>query len=153
MYIEQRGKQTNLSGDETMKTINIIPSDYKGDPKKALGYCWSDYMTKTPGDDVIAEITDDGIDYIAVAKAKMAELGVEEAYINCMWCGGFKGEITSDNANTVDAQPAPLSFDEVAANEAISEKMELDMLDSNNKTHPGWCTICHTYCYGDCEAQ
>ena len=49
-------------------TINIIPEDYEGNPRDALGYAWTD-------------------------------------------------------------------------------------LDARNAQHPGYCTKCHSYCYGDCECE
>lgn len=135
-----------------MKVINIIPLNYKGNPQSALGYCWQDYATKTPGSDVVVERTDNGIDYMTAARAKMAELGVSNAYVNCMWCGGFGGEITVDEEPKAVEQPAPLSVEEVAANEHDFERAELAEQDFRNKNKVGWCTKCHSYCYGDCEA-
>ena len=135
-----------------MNVINIIPSDYKGDPRKALGYAWQDYTTKTPGIDVIVENTGHGIDYMSAARAKMADMGVVAAYINCMWCGGFSGEITATQEPKAVEQPAPLSVEEVAANEHNSERIEIADQDLWNAKHPGYCPKCHTFCYGDCEA-
>lgn len=137
----------------TRTIINIIPSDYKGNPQSALGYCWQDYAAKTPGSDVVVECTDKGIDYMASAQAKMAEMGVTTAYINCMWCGGFSGEITVNAKPKAVEQPAPLSVEEVAVNERNFERAELAAQDRRNEKHPGYCPKCHTYCYGDCEAN
>jgi len=136
-----------------MNVINIIPSDYNGDPKKALGYAWQDYNTKTPGSDVIVERTENGIDYMAAARAKMAEMGMTKAYINCMWCGGFDGEITATEEPKAVEQPAPLSAEEIVANEHNFERAELADQDRRNQKHPGYCLKCHSFCYGDCEAN
>ena len=132
--------------------INIIPSDYNGNPQKALGYAWQDYDLKTPGNDVVVERTDNGIDYMAAARTKMAEMGVSVAYINCMWCGGFSGEITATEEPKVVKHQAPLSLKEVAVNEHNYELDELAEQDRRNAKLPGYCQKCHTYCYGDCEA-
>lgn len=139
-------------GNETT-VINIIPSDYEGDPRSALGYPWQDYATKTPGHDVIVDRTENGIDYMGAAQAKMAELGVTSAYVTCMWCGGFSGDVTSttEEPKAVD-QPAPLSVEEVAANERRFELDELARHDRRYENHPGYCKKCHSFCYGDCEA-
>lgn len=137
-----------------MKTtvINIIPRDYHGNPQTALGYAWQDYTSKTPGIDVIVEHTKTGTDYKGAARAKMAEMGVTKAYINCMWCGGFSGDITNtDNPVTVE-QPAPVTITEVAENERAAEESSLADMDKRNTGRIGWCTKCHSYCFGDCEA-
>jgi len=136
-----------------MTIINIIPSDYNGDHKKALGYAWQDYDTKTPGIDVIVDNTWSGIDYMAAALAKMAEIGVTMAYINCMWCGGFSGEITAAEELREIEQPAPLSAEEVAVTEHNFEHTELADQDRRNENHQGYCPKCHTYCCGDCETN
>jgi hypothetical protein len=33
------------------------------------------------------------------------------------------------------------------------EKIELNEQDNAHAMHPGYCRKCHTYCYGDCEAN
>jgi len=135
-----------------MNVINIIPSDYSGDPRKALGYAWQDYATKTPGVDVVVENTGNGIDYMAAARAKMAEMGMVKAYINCMWCGGFDGEVTATEEPKAVEQPAPLSVEEAAATEINFERVELAEQDRRNAQHSGYCPKCHSYCYGDCQS-
>jgi len=34
-----------------------------------------------------------------------------------------------------------------------SENIAIDEQDERNASHPGYCTKCHSYCYGDCEAS
>lgn len=95
-----------------MKVINIIPEDYVGDPKKALGYAWThlvmighkvDFEKSIPGEDIVGDgdayrkvkndleiefghtIVIDPKDY----NSKDLEIaGDKIAMINCMWCGG-----------------------------------------------------------------
>ena len=135
-----------------MQTINIIPADYNGNPRNALGYGWQDYATKTPGVDVVVERTENGIDYMGAAMAAMREMGITEAYINCMWCGGFSGMI---EVGAIDAEEiaAPLAAEEVAAYERAADEDALTEMDRNNHGRPGWCNICHSFCFGDCQAN
>jgi hypothetical protein len=133
-----------------MTVINIIPDDYEGSPHNALGYAWANYETKTPGHDVVVGRTSNGIDWRGAAESKMAELDVTEAYVNCMWCGGFDGAIKIECAVETVEQPAPLTMEEVAANEHAAEQADLEDLDRQYEKHPGWCKKCHSFCYGDC---
>lgn len=136
-------------------TINIIPSDYEGDYKKTLGYCWADYATKTPGLDIVVDVTNNGVDYTTAVKKAIKDNGADSAYVNCMWCGGFSGiiegdETDDDNANT-KKESAPITIDEEYAQSKIIEIIE-QKTNPNNK-HVGWCNKCNSYCYGDCEAN
>jgi len=134
-------------------TINIIPSDYKGDYTKTLGYCWSDFATKTAGIDIIVEVTDNGIDYAEAVKKAIKENGADSAYVNCMWCGGFSGIIKADADAVavveIKKESAPLTM---AEESAISKTIEIIEQKSNSNTHAGWCDKCGSYCYGDCES-
>lgn len=138
-----------------MNIINIIPSDYIGDPRKAIGYCWQDYKSRAPGIDIIVPRDKiNGIDYTSAAKKAMREAGLTEAYITCMWAGGFQGDI---NINDDPAQSGALSMPLNAAESIQAEytairldEMELAEL---NILHPGFCSHCHGFCYGDCEAN
>lgn len=136
-----------------MIVINIIPSNYNGNPRNALGYAWADWSLKTPGHDVVAEHTENGTDWRSAAKGKMAELGVTEAYVNCMWCGGFDGMFEATVEPESKEEPAPLTVEEIATNEYASEEAALSELDRENKNKIGWCDKCHSYCFGDCEAN
>ena len=42
---------------------------------------------------------------------------------------------------------------ETAAAVKVAEKCELSEQDSRYKDHPGYCNQCHSFCYGDCEAN
>lgn len=42
---------------------------------------------------------------------------------------------------------------ETAATVRLAEKIAIEEQDERCKDHSGYCTICHTYCYGDCEAN
>lgn len=41
---------------------------------------------------------------------------------------------------------------ETAADAAAAEAADLADQDARHAGQPGYCTKCHTYCYGDCEA-
>lgn len=139
-----------------LPVINVIPSDYKGNPKNALGYAWQDFENQIPGSDVFV-ITDpiNGIDYKAAVKAKMIEMGVTKAAYNCMWCGGASDFMTLETDANSEFDKTKNPGEEPAETAAIvsaSEKIEIEEQDERNKHHAGYCTKCHTYCYGDCQA-
>jgi hypothetical protein len=46
---------------------------------------------------------------------------------------------------------APLTSEETAINEYRADDLTLAQQDARNSKHPGYCTKCHTYCYGDCN--
>lgn len=50
-------------------------------------------------------------------------------------------------------EPAGDSLIETAANVRVSEKIAEMEMDDRNKSHPGYCPKCHSYCFGDCEAN
>jgi hypothetical protein len=66
--------------------INVIPANYPGDPKKAKGYCWSNYETKEPGLDIQKD------QWESAALELVKENNAKKAWINCMWAGGYTGE-------------------------------------------------------------
>ena len=43
--------------------------------------------------------------------------------------------------------------EETAAQVSIADKHDLIDMDNRHKNHPGYCTKCHSFCYGDCEAN
>lgn len=45
------------------------------------------------------------------------------------------------------------SLEETAANVRINDRLADQEQNERNRKHPGWCPKCHTYCYGDCEAE
>ena len=49
--------------------------------------------------------------------------------------------------------PAGGSLTETATREALTEEFNLQDQDDRNRKHPGYCKKCHSYCYGDCEAN
>jgi len=91
--------------------INIIPTDYAGDATKALGYCIG-------GVDVAVN---DKASWRSAAECKMRELGIEGASINCMWCGGFCGEIEAEESGM------PAKADNVQS-DAVAIRAERDYI-------------------------
>ncbi len=134
--------------------INLIPSNYEGDPRKALAYCWQDYSTKTPGKDVVVDISN-GVDWKAEAKAAMKALGIKEAFVHCMWGGKLEGtfKIESDEETEESTILAGDGMVETAAVVASDERIENAVISDRNQSHPGWCDKCQSHCYGDCEAN
>jgi hypothetical protein len=148
-----------------IEIINIIPSNYDGNPHGALGY--------VPGEDIIlVHDPKRGIEWKEYLKNRYGDIEIHNhnnygwlkdtpgqiiAYVNCMWCGGVSGVVYRPNPNT----NPPESFDhcqtgdslaETAANEKMMEKIELMEMDERYKNYPGYCTKCHSFCYGDCDA-
>jgi hypothetical protein len=60
-----------------------------------------------------------------------------------------------DSLSKTSAQPTAMILDavETAQSEHDGEKLALGEQDDRNRNHPGYCTKCHTYCYGDCESN
>jgi hypothetical protein len=78
----------------------------------------------------------DGNEYLGVDNNFIADLLVSALSIP-----------TRQNSDTGD------TIEETAARVALSDKIELDEQDERNKHNVGYCTKCHTYCYGDCESN
>lgn len=45
------------------------------------------------------------------------------------------------------------TLEETVAQVQTAEIIELAEMDERNASHPGYCKKCHSYCYGDCEAN
>ncbi len=45
------------------------------------------------------------------------------------------------------------SLEETAVNVRINDRLAEQEQNERNRKHPGWCPKCHSYCYGDCEAE
>ena len=148
------------------RQINIIPEDYKGNPKEALGYGWQDYENRIPGDDRIgeydkflavkAELEDDGLVCLS-PDASWPEGATLEARVDCMWCGGasllayrMPGGVAVPDEEATPTLPGEEPL-ETAAIVAMDEQIQEVEMDERYKNHPGWCKKCHSFCYGDCE--
>lgn len=156
----------------SIPTINIIPADYDGNPRDALGYAWADLDARIPGEDVTLPYTD-GIDYRGYVEQRFGPQasihnnnqygflrqpkGRVLARLNCMWCGGLSGVVYAPEGQQDDRQAAYVNpgdtLTETAMRERMAEKADRSEQDARNATHPGYCTKCHSYCYGDCEAS
>ena len=133
--------------------INIIPSDYKGDPKKALGYCWQNYSEKVEGFDIIVDDDSDkskeGLN--KVIQAKIIENGADSAYVNKMWCGGDSYKVKIEDDTCKDDTCKDDTIEETAP---LTIEKEIEKISDAEETHGiGWCNKCHSYCFGDCEAN
>jgi len=51
-----------------------------------------------------------------------------------------------------DSEPAGDSLAETAANVHMDETISDMGMDADHKGQVGYCTKCHTFCFGDCEA-
>lgn len=93
-----------------MRVINIIPVDYSGDPREALGYAWAELVMdgykvnpekSTPGEDILGgheqiqnlmqQLKNEFGDIVAINQQDSEfreQAGEKIAVINCMWCGG-----------------------------------------------------------------
>lgn len=135
--------------------INLIPSNYKGDPKQALSYCYQDFATKTEGIDVVVDTTG-GVDWKEEAIKAMKQLGIDNAFVNCMWGNKLGGSVEIEIAEEVEEEDLVLigeTMVETASVIASNDKIEVAVLNNANKSHLGWCNKCHSHCYGDCEAS
>jgi len=188
-YIDSTIKQKRtINGKvETMRTINLIPSDCDCDPRQALGYCWADIDNRIPGEDIEVNAVDykAGIDNcLDMLEAEYGLIAIRDndtygwlrstattragrtinidnvkpiATVSGMWCGGINVTVfpVPENAKTVGS-PAKSSqaggdLAETATLERTAEKIEIAELDERCKNYPGWCTKCHSFCYGDCD--
>ena len=75
-------------------------------------------------------------------------------YMGC--CGekweSLKSLKTSSPRPDFDSS-AGSTLDETAAQVRQSEKIELTEQENKCKNHMGYCNKCHSFCYGDCEAN
>jgi hypothetical protein len=169
-----------------MRTINLIPANYKGDPRDALGYNWEtlvmdgcsvDKNKSVPGEDLCISIDE----CLAMLEAEHGTIASRDngsygwlsneaktcdgktvnidgltpvANINCMWCGGAYVTVyavvdaqTTANAETIE--PMMITDVEATAYDEIIESID----DNANDSNFGYCKKCHTYCYGDCDAN
>lgn len=148
-----------------MHTINLIPTNYDGNPRDALGYNWAtlvmdgyrvDKDKSIPGEDLSINAEE----CYAMLEAEHGTIAIRDnssygwlsneaktrdgktvnvegippvATINGMWCGGINVTVyavadTPIKENTVTTEPTMI-------------------------TGFGYCEKCHTYCYGDCDAN
>lgn len=156
------------------RQINIIPTDASEDYRKALGYCWQDYENKIPGEDrrgefkvyqqTVLELESQGIICVdAKTCGRLPEGAVVVARIDCMWCGGAEtigytlpaienGEKKGESLSATVENPGEESV-ETALIVAVQERAREMELDAEYGKHTGWCKKCHSFCYGDCEAN
>jgi len=163
--------------------INIIPKNYKGDPKAALGYCWQNIVKRIPGNDFYGGLQDclDDLEAkhgpVAIKKCPSnlgtvsdtaktrhddREIDITDvetiAYINCMWCGGSSYDVF---VIPVDAKASEASeaanpggdIAETVESVKLAAKKKADLMNAKHNNHKGWCEKCHSFCYGDCESN
>lgn len=120
-----------------MHTINIIPSNYEGDPRKALGYAWADFENQTPGEDVRLERTTQGFQVMEYLRARFGadvEIAAVDflnppkgrviARVNCMWAGGARLAVCLPDA---DANPEVADADADADPEVADADVDNDL--------------------------
>lgn len=174
-----------------MRTINLIPEDYKGNPRNAGGYSWSklvmdgykvDHERSIPGEDLHISVNE-CLDMLEREHGKIAvrnngsygwlkntaktrdgnEIDITDAEpiatITGMWCGGIEATVyvvLEKNAETTSTEiqtPSGDTIEETASVVHMADKIDLSELDARNEKYPGWCKKCHSFCYGDCEAN
>jgi hypothetical protein len=74
-------------------------------------------------------------------------LGVDEEFI-----ADLLNEARSVAEPTTDS-PAGDTLQDTAARVAAVVAIDLAEQDARNANQPGYCTICHSYCWGDCAAS
>jgi len=151
----------------TVDIINLIPEDYAGDPHNALGYMWADYKNRVPGTDIVfpqgealaeydrifaeyrckyGEITVTEIDgYFESVDDQHIDIGAEYrvAVVHGMWCGSATRYIYKGIHRPVARKPS------------TSVLVDDGNIHYGEPTHGvnGYCRRCHSYCWGDCEAN
>jgi len=84
-------------------------------------------------------------DYICIDKHEY--LGCDKAALHNLFCQPVPESV----------ETAPVSAGETSAETVASvrfaERAQEARQDAENKHHFGWCNKCHSYCYGDCEAN
>jgi len=74
-------------------------------------------------------------------------LGVERSFIQHL----------IDAARAINTTPkvenAGSTFAETVAFERMADKLDIMEQDDRNINNSGYCTKCHSYCFGDCEAN
>lgn len=78
----------------------------------------------------------DGHEYLGCNKAALNQLFAQQAA-----------------APVAVSASAGETAEETIATVRLGEKLEEAEQDASNKHHFGWCNKCHSYCYGDCEAN
>ena len=106
--------------------INVVSDRYKGDPKKAKSYCWSDYETKVPGLDINRNGWEQEV--LRLIESNNAK----KAYVNCMWPSGYTG---------------------VYPKEKETQRPVVTVAAEKEAHGVGWCDLCGSYCFGDCQAN
>lgn len=109
--------------------------------KSETGY--ADYILSRDGQEV--GILNTQYNYIAIDGHEF--IGVEKDFIAHLLNEAFR---MPNNEETISAGS---TLEETAALERTMERIALDEQDERNKKHPGYCTKCHTYCYGDCKSN
>lgn len=151
-----------------MIQINIIPTNHSPNYKDALAYVDGDdrFGGVAARKQAISELEEKGLVVVDTDNMDkimvMAKAGATiEARVTCMWCGGASYVAYRLPADT-DIDVAEREVTPVNAGEeqhetsvivATLESLSIAEMDANNIHHPGWCNKCHTYCYGDCQAQ
>ena len=154
-----------------MRVINMIMPEDMDEGKsyrQALGYPWQDLENKIPGDDRIVEgtVCETRDKIYAELRKEFGTIIVSHsgpnphhnnliAIITGMWCGGASEYIYQfeDNGREEKIDSCPLTAEETASQEYALEEIHLMEQDDQHKNNPGYCTKCHSYCYGDCGAN
>jgi hypothetical protein len=106
---------------------------------------YADYVLSRNGE----ECGNINTQYNAIFLDGVEFLGVERNYIQKLinMCHDIADNGKVDHDQTGDTPEETASF------EVIAEEINLAEQDARHKSHPGYCTKCHGYCYGDCESN
>lgn len=148
-----------------MRVINLIPENYEGNPREAIGYCWDEVVTTEDGYGIDRSLSSPGEDLHLSLNACLDML--EEVYglivmrkYNNFGPGetrdGLEKQI-SDDAQEVAfingmwcGGPMHRIYRLTNCVEMVKEPVE-DTEDQEKSF--GWCDECQSYCYGDCGAN
>jgi hypothetical protein len=65
---------------------------------------------------------------------------------------GMIEELNAENEKS-DEQVAIENAEAAKKQKAIENEKRINAEQAERETHDGWCNKCHSYCYGDCEAN
>ena len=131
------GCQSPIDSDSTLENalVDIIVSG-----RAPHGY--ADYILTRNGI-IIGELNTQYSALLIDGREYLGCEGIEEL-LNSAWAINDIREISTNAGEMIE---------ETAAIISNAEKFELSEQDDQNKNHFGYCNKCHTYCYGDCEAN
>lgn len=159
--------ETKTQMTKAMKIINLIPEDYEGNPRDAMGYAWSKLVVSTdgkvdkkksiPGEDLVGIFIGELFDKFERDEGPVAVSKIDQ--------GNFcKGRTATGGMEVVidDTLSAIVEIHcmwcgggtyrvHTEFRPALPPKVEVAPIVEERGF--GYCVKCGSYCFGDCEAN